>query len=109
MRGKKFRFKRWRQDSFFSRNGTILKFDKLEHLILGAIGMLITLIFWHKVTLQTFVLLWLLWNGLGIFWEIVQFFTRNDLAEPKDVVANNLGFVLAGLVYFVAIHFQLFR
>lgn len=108
MRRGKFHFKRWRQDSFFSRNGTILKFDKLEHLILGAIGMFITLILWHNVTLQTFALLWLLWNSLGIFWEFVQFFTRDYLAEPKDVVANNLGFLLAGLVYFAAIHFQFF-
>jgi len=98
---KKFRFKRWQQDSFFSRNGTILRYDKLEHFLLGFIGVLATLLILKVATGQAFVLVWLAWNVLGIFWEFIQFVTRNYRAEPKDVVANNLGFLLAGLLYFV--------
>ncbi len=101
MRRPKFHFKRWRHDSFFSRNGTLLKYDKLEHLILGFVGMLATILLVKDVPVQVFILLWLGWNIIGILWEFMQFVTRDYTGEPKDVLANNLGFILAGITYYL--------
>ncbi|RLD13217.1 hypothetical protein DRI50_07585 [candidate division KSB1 bacterium] len=103
MRRRKFRFKRWRQDSFFSRNGTILKFDKLEHFLLGFAGVFVTLLLLKTNSLQIFILVWLVWNVIGLTWEFMQFVSRDYFAEPKDVLANNIGFLLAGLVYYLFI------
>jgi VanZ family protein len=94
--------KRWKRDSFLSRNGTILPYDKMEHLLLAFLGMLVSLLLWQaRVSVQKFVFLWLVWNILGILWEYFQWQARRYPAEPKDVAANNLGFALAGLTYYL--------
>ena len=95
--------KHWRQDSFFSRNGTVLVYDKLEHFLLGFTGMLITLFILKRVPLQEFVFLWIVWNGIGLLWEYFQFVSRDYEAEPKDVIANNIGFILAGIGFYLFI------
>jgi VanZ family protein len=100
MRKKRW-IKRWKRDSFLSRNGTILPYDKMEHFLLAFLGMLTSLLLWKPhASGQTFFLLWVLWNALGILWEFAQWQARHYSAEPKDVAANNVGFVLAGLTYY---------
>ncbi len=100
MRTKRW-IKRWKHDSFLSRNGTLLPYDKLEHFLLAFLGMFASLLWWNVRSGQKFVFLWLVWNAVGILWEYFQWQARRYLLEPKDVAANNLGFVLAGAVYYL--------
>ena len=95
------KIKYWREDSFLSTNGTILKYDKLEHALLGLIGMLATLLWLKPVGMQPVILIWLGWNLVGLLWELFQVFVQNQKLEIKDIAANNAGFVVAGLVFWV--------
>ncbi len=93
------KIKYWREDSFLSTNGTILKYDKLEHALLGLFGMMVTLLWLKPVGIQPIILFWLGWNLVGLLWEIFQVFVQNQKLEIKDIAANNIGFVLAGLAF----------
>ncbi len=93
------KIKYWRDDSFLSQNGTILKYDKLEHGILGLIGMLATLIWVKPAGIQQVVLIWLVWNGIGLAWELFQTYALKQVVEIKDMAANNAGFILSALLY----------
>ncbi|NOX87979.1 MAG: hypothetical protein GXO77_03060 [Calditrichaeota bacterium] len=92
--------KYWRHDSFLTRNGTILQYDKLEHSIIAFGGMLITLLYFKPVALQVALFIWLIWNGIGLLWELFQFIVKNNSVEIKDVAANNVGFILAIFVFY---------
>lgn len=93
------KIKYWREDSFLSTNGTILKYDKLEHALLGLFGMMVTLLWLKPVGIQPIILFWLGWNLVGLLWEIFQVFVQNQKLEIKDIAANNIGFVVAGLAF----------
>ena len=95
------KIKYWGEDSFLSANGTILKYDKLEHAILGFSGMLAVLIWIKPYGLQQIILIWLGWNVVGLLWELFQVFVQKQVLEIKDIAANNAGFVLAAIVYIV--------
>ena len=99
MKGKTIKY--WREDSFLSTNGTILRYDKAEHAILGFIGMLAALIYFRSDTLQFALLIWLGWNVVGLLWELFQVFVQKQVLEIKDIAANNAGFVLAGIIYLI--------
>jgi VanZ family protein len=92
-------FLRWQDDSFLSKNGTILPYDKLEHAILGFLGMILSRYLLNVDGLQMFALLWLIWNLIGIIWEIYQLLAIKHLIQLKDIAANNIGFLLAVFFY----------
>ncbi len=93
--------KYWREDSFLSVNGTILKYDKLEHGLLGFIGMFASLWLVSVHSVQMTVLLFVIWNIVGLLWELFQLFVQRLPIETKDLAANNVGIVLAGLLGFL--------
>ncbi len=92
-------FKPWHEDSFLSGNGTLLRYDKLEHLILAFIAMAVTSQFISFKNIQVFGLWFLFWNGVGMLWEVFQRLFLKHLMEPKDIAANNAGFVLTLFFY----------
>ncbi len=87
-------FLNWREDSFLSRNGSFLVYDKLEHALLGFLGMTFSALLFALSSVQVFFLLCLIWNGIGFFWELAQCIINRQLIQPKDIAANNIGFVL---------------
>ena len=96
---KRKKIKYWGEDSFLSTNGTILRYDKLEHALLGFAGMLAALIWFRLEGMQVVLLVWLGWNAVGLFWELFQVFALKQMLEIKDIAANNAGFILAGIIY----------
>jgi len=94
------RIKYWREDSFLSTNGSILKYDKLEHGVLGFIGMFTSLWLVSSPSAQVIVLFFLSWNIVGVLWELFQLLVRQLPIETKDLAANNVGIVGAGLLGF---------
>lgn len=92
-------FMEWSKDSFLSKNGTILPYDKLEHAILAFIGMLISRYVFKLDGTQIFFLLWLIWNVIGILWEVYQLVFLKQLIQLKDIVANNVGIVLSFFLF----------
>ena len=90
----KFTYQKYKDDSWSSEVGSILKYDKLEHFILGFIGYFVTRFFFG------FWATLLIWEALGTGWEIKDgFITR---FSPKDWVANNYGFLVAESLFQVS-------
>ena len=91
MEGILFKYQKWADDEWDSQEGSILKYDKLEHFILGFVGYLITRFFldlhWNI----------LLWEVIGTGWEIKDSFVTRF--SPKDLAADNYGFFFAEIVY----------
>ncbi len=96
---KRKKIKYWREDSFLSTNGTILRYDKPEHAILGFAGMLAVLLWIKPAGVQQIILIWLGWNVVGLLWELFQVFVQKQVLEIKDIAANNVGFVLAVIIF----------
>jgi len=90
-----FKFLSWDKDEWFSTQGTILKFDKLEHLFLAVIGVLI-LVYLLKFELSlSFALIFL----LGITWEIRDGLIKNGQGfSKKDLIADFVGIIIAYLI-----------
>ena len=90
-----FKFLPWDQDEWLSTQGTILKFDKLEHLFLAVIGVFI-LVYLLKFELNlSFALIFL----LGIAWEIRDGLIKNGQGfSKKDLIADFAGVVIAYLI-----------
>lgn len=99
------KFKKWSDDKWLSRSGSILPYDKLEHLILGALGIFIS-IYWIGLSLLTSLIIL---EVLGIGWEIKDgMFPYNKKGDIegfswKDLIADNGGFLLGYmLIYLVS-------
>ena len=92
------KFLKWKDDKFFSKNGSILPYDKLEHLFREAIISIILAYF--GVTL---IASWILVQAFGIAWEIKDGLIpyKDDLIEGfswKDLIANNVGLIVGNLI-----------
>jgi hypothetical protein len=90
------KFKKWSDDKWLSRNGSILPYDKLEHFLLGALGIFIC-IYWIGFSLLTsFVIM----EILGIVWEIKDSLVPYDKEgniegfSGKDLIADNFGLLI---------------
>jgi len=91
----KFKFLSWDQDEWLSTQGTILKYDKLEHLILAVISALI-LVYILKIEIFLSLALTFL---LGILWEIKDGLIKNGQGfSKKDLIADFAGMVIAYLI-----------
>jgi hypothetical protein len=90
----------WNEDSFLSKNGTILPYDKLEHAILAFIGMLFGRYILQLEGMQIFFVLWFVLNIIGILWEIFQLVIMKQLIQLKDIVANNFGILISIFLFF---------
>jgi VanZ family protein len=93
-------FVSWKDDSFFTKQGSILKYDKLEHAILGFLGMLLTHYLFRLSGIQYYFLAWLIWNLIGIIWESYQYLVQKQSIQIKDIAANNIGFFLS-IIFFL--------
>jgi VanZ family protein len=92
-----FKFQPWDQDEWLSSQGSILKYDKLEHLLLSVIGVLIA-VFLLKIEILLALSLMLL---LGIAWEIRDgLITNGQGFSIKDLIADFIG-VLIGYFFIV--------
>lgn len=92
-------FKPWHKDKWLSKSGTVIKYDKLEHLILA------TLLFWFWNAMP---ILW--WCAAGITWWIGFVWEVKDGIHAydginvegfswKDLIANTAGIALGYLIY----------
>jgi len=93
------KFLKWSEDKWLSKNGTILPYDKLEHLLLGAFGLLSCIYLIGLSLVQSVIILEL----LGIGWEIKDGLLPNNTGNIegfswKDLIADNVGF-LVGFVF----------
>ena len=80
-----------------STQGSILKYDKLEHLILSVIGVLITSLLFK---IEIFLSLSLIFM-VGITWEIRDGLIKNGQGfSKKDLIADFLG-ILVGYILVV--------
>jgi len=94
-----FKFLAWNQDEWFSTQGSILKYDKLEHLLLSVIGVLICVYLFKFELLFSLAIIFL----LGIAWEIKDGLIKNGQGfSRKDLIADFVGIMLA---YFLIIIF----
>lgn len=94
-----FKFLAWNQDEWFSSQGSILKYDKLEHLLLAVIGVVICVYFLKIEVMLSLSLIFL----LGIAWEIKDGLIKNGQGfSRKDLIADFVGILLA---YFLIIIF----
>ena len=99
------KFLEWKRDKWNSTQGSYLKYDKLEHLLLGFIGLLATLIFIPAG-------IWIdlgFWILIGTTWEIIDgTFTYDGIHIQgfswKDLIADCFGFILAIIVYSIYIN-----
>lgn len=87
-----FNFLDWDEDEWFSSQGSILKFDKLEHLLLAIIGVVICFYLLKLDLLLSLSLIFL----LGIAWEIKDGLIKNGQGfSRKDLIADFAGIMLA--------------
>ena len=93
-------FLNWHEDSFFTKQGSILRYDKLEHAILGFAGMVFAKYIFNLSGIQLYAITWIIWNLIGVIWEIYQLVAKKQLIQIKDIAANNIGFILSGFFYF---------
>jgi len=77
----------WNQDKWFSRQGSILPWDKLEHLLLGVIGWLLLFYLIGLDETQCFIL------GIiaAVAWEVRDGFITGF--SWKDLIAGAAGMV----------------
>ena len=94
-----FKFLAWDRDDWISTQGTILKYDKLEHLLLALIGVLICVYFLKIEALLSLSLILL----LGIAWEIKDGLIKDGQGfSRKDLIADFIGILMG---YFIIIAF----
>ncbi len=89
----KFRWLDWDKDKWFSRHGTIIPFDKIEHMIGSAIlAYLFTLFLpvnWACLTAFACGLLWEIKDGF-LHWEVYGWWGGEGFSW-KDLAADCLG------------------
>ena len=89
---------RWAKDSWFSKGGLIIRFDKIEHAVLFFIGFWVLLIIGIPINWSLVFLL-----ALGILWEIkdalVPFEKYGKLGGDgfswRDIMADIVGLAIA--------------
>jgi len=91
-----FKFLAWNLDDWFSTQGSVLKYDKLEHLILSMVGVLA---FVYILKIEIFLSLALIFL-LGISWEIRDGLVKNGQGfSRKDLIANFIGIIFAYYIF----------
>lgn len=94
-----FKFLPWNKDEWLSTQGTILKYDKLEHLILAVLGVIV-FVYIFNLELYLSLALTLL---LGIIWEIRDGLIKNGQGfSIKDLIADFAGILIS---YFIIVSF----
>ena len=91
-----FKFLPWDQDHWFSKQGTIIQYDKLEHFILSVLGVVLLVYVFDQEILFSSALIFM----IGIIWEIRDGVIKNGQGfSKKDLMADFVG-VLAALILF---------
>lgn len=100
------KFLEWKKDRWFSREGSILPYDKVEHSLLAFSGVLLLSFFIPFTnylpieTNQMFI------RTLGVIWEIINGTIAYDGINVqgfswKDLIANEAGLRFAGDFIFI--------
>jgi len=87
----------WKDDHWLSEQGTILRYDKLEHLILAFIGLYVTLLLFASSMFMVLLCV-IVWEFIGVGWEIYQAYFSHGFSM-KDFIADNIGFMLAAVLF----------
>ena len=94
-----FKFLPWKQDEWFSTQGTIINYDKLEHLLLSVFSVIILVYFLKFEIFLSLAITFL----IGITWEIRDGLIKNGQGfSRKDLIADFAGIMLA---YFINLLF----
>jgi len=101
------KFLPWNKDKWNSEQGSFIKYDKVEHMLLGFIGLSATLFIGGRLWLNL-----LMWIVIGISWEMKDgLFTYDGTHIQgfswKDLIADCFGFIAAIIIY--SIYNNLFR
>lgn len=91
----------WNKDKWCSRNGSIIPFDKLEHFLLGLIGMIAGISLLGFSAIITFMVLELLAIGWEIKDGIIPTKGYIEGFSLKDLFADNLGFLSGYLLILI--------
>lgn len=117
------RFLRWSCDDWYSENGTVLRSDKIEHVVLGLLGLLGTLLgiaaYYSLKGLgapdfEVYFKGLCVWEAIAVLWEIKDGVVPYGNIPPnppskggkriegfsfKDLLADNYGFLTAILLF----------
>lgn len=88
----RFKFQDWQKDKWNSEQGTILRYDKAEHLVLAA-GLESTLNYALTPKLKKWAPV--LTIAIGTMWEVRDGFVLRQGFSSKDLVANVTGVVIS--------------
>lgn len=104
------KFLDWNKDKWKSTNGTIIRYDKLEHFLLAFIGLLITYMvtYYFEADLNIYVYEFVVWELIGIGYEIYNGCVAYDGVHiegfsSKDLLADNYGFIAAVIVFLISL------
>ena len=90
-----FKFLPWNQDQWLSTQGTVIKYDKLEHFLLSVLGVVLLVYIFNLEILFSSALLFL----IGIVWEIRDGVIKNGQGfSKKDLIADFLGIILSHII-----------
>ena len=90
-----FKFLPWDQDEWFSTQGTIIKYNKLEHLLLAVLGVILLV---YILNLEIFISLAIIFL-IGIIWEIRDGLIKNGQGfSRKDLVSDLIGVLISYLI-----------
>lgn len=93
-----FKFLSWTQDQWLSKQGTVLKYDKSEHLILSVLGVFLLV---RVLKLEIFFSLALVFL-IGIIWEIRDGLIKNGQGfSKKDLIADFAGILIAYFLFYL--------
>jgi VanZ family protein len=96
------RWLKWKDDSFFSKQGMIIRYDKLEHL-LGCFGLTFILIIFSMFTEMSILIPGIVTFIAGLLWEVKDGYLDWEKYNRwggegfswKDLIANLVGILLA--------------
>jgi hypothetical protein len=90
-----FKFLPWKQDQWFSKQGSIIKYDKLEHFLLSVLGVVLLVYIFNLEILFSSALIFM----IGIIWEIRDGVIKNGQGfSKKDLIADFLGIMLSNII-----------
>lgn len=105
------KFLDWDLDKWNSKQGSWIPYDKLEHFLLGFIGLLVTMIIIlytsdrDGISIHNFYAIFI-WVMVGFLWEVKDgLFSYDGIHIQgfswKDFIADCFGFIAAIVVYFL--------
>jgi hypothetical protein len=90
-----FKFLPWNRDQWFSKQGTLIKYDKLEHLLLAVLGVVLLVYIFDQEILFSSAVIFM----IGIIWEIRDgLITNGQGFSKKDLISDFIGILSASIL-----------